>query len=110
MKGLKWKPGCSGQNSNGSQRPKRRPVWASLDGRSPVGCGEELRRVLGTSLVVQWLGLCLPLQTVQIQSLVRKLRSHMPRGQKNNIKQKQCCNNKFNKDFKYDPHIKKKVP
>ena len=43
MKELKWKPGCSGQNSNGSQRPKRRPVWGSLDGRSPAGCGEELK-------------------------------------------------------------------
>ena len=31
----------------------------------------------GTSLVVQWLGLRLPMQTVWIQSLVRKLRSHM---------------------------------
>ena len=57
MKELKWKPGCSGQNSNGSQRPKRRPVWGLLDGRSPAGCGEELRRVPGTSLVVQWLRL-----------------------------------------------------
>ena len=53
----KWKPGCSGQNSSRSQRPKRSPVWGSLDGRSPTGCGEELRRVLGTSLVVRGLRL-----------------------------------------------------
>ena len=39
----------------------------------------------GTSLVVQWLRLCfLPLQGAWIQSLVRELRSPMPRqGQKN---------------------------
>ena len=39
---------------------------------------------------------------------VWELRSHMPHGQKiKNKKQKQCCN-KFNKDFKYGPHLKKK--
>ena len=63
--------------------------------------------VLGTSLAVQWLRLCLPMQGVQVQSLVGELRSPMPRGQKNqNIKQKQYCN-KFNKDFKNGPHQKK---
>ena len=36
-----------------------------------------------------------------VQPLVRELRSHMPHGQ--NIKQKQYCN-KFNKNFKNDPH------
>ena len=34
------------------------------------------------SLVVQWLGLHLPLQGVRVQALVRDLRSHMPQGQK----------------------------
>ena len=34
----------------------------------------------GTSLVIQWLGICLPAQGTWVQSLVRKLRSHMPRG------------------------------
>ena len=49
--------------------------------------------------MVQWLELCLPTQRVQIQSLVRELKSHMPHGQKTpNIKQKQYCN-KFNEDF-----------
>ena len=38
------------------------------------------RSSIRTSLVVQWLRLCLPLQTVQVQSLVEKLRSHMPHG------------------------------
>ena len=34
----------------------------------------------GTSLVVQWLRICLPKQGTQVQSLVRELRSHMPRN------------------------------
>ena len=36
----------------------------------------------GTSLVVQWLRLHLPMQGVWVQSLVAELRSHMPPGQK----------------------------
>ena len=41
---------------------------------------------------------------VQVGSLVGKLRSHMPHGQKNqSIKQKQYCN-KLNKNFKNGPH------
>ena len=36
----------------------------------------------GTLLAVQWLRLHLPMQGVWVQSLVRELRSHMPRGQK----------------------------
>ena len=35
-----------------------------------------------TSLVVQWLRLCLPMQRVQVRSLVWDLGSHMPRSQK----------------------------
>ena len=54
------------------------------------------------------MGLCLPMQGVRVQSLVRELRSHMSRGKINqNIKQKQYYN-KFNKDFKNGPHQKKK--
>ena len=33
-----------------------------------------------TSLVVQWLRICLPMLGTQVQSLVGKLRSHMPQG------------------------------
>ena len=33
-----------------------------------------------TSLVVQWLGIRLAVQEMQVQSLVGELRSHMPRG------------------------------
>ena len=62
-------------------------------------------------LAVQWLRLHLPMQRVQVQSLVWEwvqvqslvweLRSYMPRSQ--NIRQKQYFN-KFNKDFKNGPH------
>ena len=62
------------------------------------------RAKVETFLVFQWLELHLPMQGVQVQSLVRKLRSHMPGGQKTEkVKQKQYCN-KFNKDFKNSPH------
>ena len=37
----------------------------------------------GTSLVVCWLRLCLPMQGVQVRFLVGKLRSHMPVAPKN---------------------------
>ena len=37
----------------------------------------------GTSLTIQWLGLHLPGQEVQVQSLDSELRSHGPCGQKN---------------------------
>ena len=39
-----------------------------------------LKTQLRTSLVVQWLRICLPKQGAQVQSLVRELRSHMPQG------------------------------
>ena len=35
---------------------------------------------LGTSLVVQWLRFMLLVQGIQVQSLVRELRFHMPLG------------------------------
>ena len=34
----------------------------------------------GTSLAVQWLRICLPIQRTQVRSLVRELRSHMLQG------------------------------
>ena len=37
--------------------------------------------LLRTSLVVQWLRLCLPMQGTRVQSLIRELGSHMPMGQ-----------------------------
>ena len=47
---------------------------------------EPFKNGRGTSLVVQWLRIQLPLQGVRVQSLVRELTSHIPCGQK---KQKQ---------------------
>ena len=41
---------------------------------------------LGTSLLVHWLRFCLPLKGVQVQPLVRELRSHMPCSQKSKRK------------------------
>ena len=48
------------------------------------GHNEIIRKTycLGTSLAVQWLRLHLPMQGVQVGSLVGELRSHMPWGQK----------------------------
>ena len=52
------------------------------------------------------LRILLPMQGLQVRSLVGELRSHMPQSQKNqNMKQKQYCN-KFNKDFANRPHQK----
>jgi hypothetical protein len=44
---------------------------------------------LGTSLVAQWLRLCLPMKGVWVQSPVRELRSHVPQGIAKKIKNKQ---------------------
>ena len=59
------------------------------------------------SLLVQRLGLCLPMKRVWVRPLVRELRSHMLHGQNNKKTQQQYCN-KFNKNFK-NGHIKKKI-
>ena len=42
----------------------------------------------GTSPAVKWLRLCLPMQEARVQSLVGKLRSHMPWGVAKNLKKK----------------------
>ena len=42
--------------------------------------------ITGLPQVVQWLRLCLIIQEVWVRSLVRKLRSHMPPGQKKKSK------------------------
>ena len=54
---------------------------------------------LGTFLVVQRLRLRLPMQGVQVQSLVRELRSHMPWATKTKDKVNNIIT-KFNKDLK----------
>ena len=64
--------------------------------------------VFGTSLAVHWLKHHLPMEGMRVWSLVGELRSHIPRGPKNqNIKQKQYCN-KFDKGFKNGPQKLKK--
>ena len=63
--------------------------------------------IRGTSRVVPWLRVCLPIQGIQVWSLVREIRSHMPCSQKKNknqnTKQKWYCN-KFSKDCKNGLH------
>ena len=63
--------------------------------------------ILGASLAVQWLRLCLPNLGVWVQSLVRELSSNMPLSQKT---KEQNRNNVeiFNKDQK-KIHIKNKI-
>ena len=62
----------------------------------------------GTSLMVQWLRLHLPMLGVRVLSLTGDLRSHMDWAQKNKIQNRGNIVNKFNKDYKYGPHQKKK--
>ena len=47
-------------------------------------CDKFLNKFPEISLAVQWLRLHFPVEGVQVQSLVRELRSHMPLGQKKN--------------------------
>ena len=63
---------------------------------------------VGTSLTVQWLGLCLQVSGVWVWCLVAELGSHMPLGKLKKRKQRQCCNS-FNEDFKNGPHQKELV-
>ena len=72
----------------------------------------SIKPTRATSPVVHWWGHGFPMLEVQVWSLVGKLRSCMPCGQKiktHTKKQKQYFN-KFNKDFKNGPHLKKKKP
>ena len=41
-------------------------------------CLSTQTKNFGISLAVQWLRLCIPMQGVQVQSLGRELRFHMP--------------------------------
>ena len=60
------KPGKGGSSQGG---------WAD-DRRLGSSKANKIR----TSLVVQWLRICLPMQGMWVQALVGELRSHMPRG------------------------------
>jgi len=59
----------------------------------------------GTSLVVQWLRLHLPMKWVQVPS-AKISHASRPKKKEQNIKQQQYCN-KFNKDFKNGSHHQK---
>ena len=61
----------------------------------PLICFKNLRT--GTSLVVQWLRLMLPMQGVRVQSLVGELKSHMPCDVAKNYKKKKknLCTARF---------------
>ena len=63
----------------------------------------------GTSLVVPWLKLCLPMQKVCVPSLLAKLRFHMPCDQKTNTENRKNIVTKFNKYSKNGPHFKKNL-
>ena len=65
-----------------------------MDYRGAVDVGKENKGVWKnamaksrTSLVVQWLRLCLPIQGMWVCSLVRELRAHMSHGKKKRTKQ-----------------------
>ena len=65
----------------------------------------NIQNSIVTSLAVQWLRLHLPMQRVQVRSLVGEQIPHASWPKNQNIKRKQHCN-KFNKDFKSGPHQK----
>jgi len=60
------------------------------------------KEILGPSPGSPVVRIRLPMQGVQVWSLVGELRSHMPWAKK--LKQKQCCN-KFNKALKKKKEI-----
>ena len=61
----------------------------------------------GTSLVVQWLRLCLPVQELQVLSLVSELRSHVPASRKTKTDNKNNIVRNSMNTYKMI-HIKKK--
>ena len=66
-----------------------------------------LRDIVGTSLEVQWLRPCFPMQGVQVRSLVGELGSHTPRDQKTKCKRSNIVTNSI-KTLKI-AHIKKNL-
>ena len=61
-------------------------MWAELQShlassmKNPLNHYNLSQRNRGTSLVVLWLGICLPMQGMWVRPLIRELRSHMPEG------------------------------
>ena len=58
---------------------------------------------LETSLVTQWLRICLSVQVKWVQSLVLELRSHVPCGNQAHVLQRRTSKDKTNKQTKKPP-------
>ena len=60
----------------------------------------QSKKLIGTSLVVQWLGICIPTQGTRVWSLVGALGSHMPWGHRAHARQllKPMCSRIWNED------------
>ena len=68
----------------------------------------QFKKLIGTSLVVQWLRICIPTQGTQVWSLVGVLRSRMPWGHRAHALQllKPVCSRIWNEDPAH-PKLKK---
>ena len=64
------------QSALNLEKCKSKPQWGTTSHRSEWPSLKSLQ--IGPPLVVQWLRICLPMQGMQVQALVRELRSHMP--------------------------------
>ena len=90
MSSSKWKtftvPSCT--RIRDRRQMEKYPVSAFLTPSvTHFSCIRKQRcREEGTSPVVQWLRLCLSMQGLQVQSLVKELRSYMPHGQQTKAK------------------------
>ena len=95
------------------KRPRQVTGWPTPRNppRPREGCWSSiLKRPPGvTSLEVQWLRFHLPMQGVQVWSLVRELWSHTPWGQKNKTWNRSNVVTKSTEDFKKMVHIKKNL-
>ena len=90
---FKTSPGSTAVSGKDRKRHSQAPSCGMATIRKDTGTSatgevgsetlQSQRRPVGTVLVVQWLRLHLPMQgAVEVRSLVRELRSHMPCGQK----------------------------
>ena len=82
-----WVQLCSGENhtvwNTGELPPSPSLIFVISKMEAIIQVHSPLSKMIGgTSLVVQGLRSCFPTQVVQIPSLVRELRPHMPFGQK----------------------------
>ena len=83
-------------------------IYDLLDYNLGQGRGLSQINCIGTSLVVQWWRLCLPMQGVWVWSPVRKFWSHIPLGQRNKIQNRSHIVTNWIKTLKMT-HIKKNL-